>query len=378
VEHFGVEDRPAEWDARWWSPISSAEHLALRERVGMVDLAPFVVFDVNGPGALDFLQTMAVNSCDVAVGRSVYTPMLDYHGGFRTDLTIMRLGETRFRVVTGAFDGPRDEHWFRKHLPLDGSVTFEDRTSALCTIGVWGPRARDLVSAVTEADLSAEAFRYGTTQEVLFGSIPVRLFRISYVGELGWEIYVPMESGLPVWDALWEAGQAHGVVAVGAGVYGTSGRLEKGYRLMGAELGSEYNPVEAGLARPKVKSAHFHGKEAYLAAREEEPAAVLCTLTVEDHVAASDGVKRYMTGSEPILTLEGERIVDAKGRPSYVTSAGAAPSVGKYLLLAYLPPEHAVVGTELQVMYMNDLFPVRVAVAGSTPLFDPDDARMKS
>ena len=350
----------------------------MRERVGMVDLAPFVVFDISGPGALDFLQTMAVNNCDVAVGRSIYTPMLDYHGGFRTDLTIMRLADTRFRVVTGAFDGPRDEFWLRKHLPLDGSVNFEDRTSALCTIGVWGPRARDLVSAVTDADVSDAAFPYGTTQEVLFGSIPVRLFRISYVGDLGWEIYVPMESGLAVWDALWEAGQAHGVVAVGAGVYGTSGRLEKGYRLMGAELGSEYNPVEAGLARPKVKAAHFHGKEAYLAARDEEPAAVLCTLTVEDHVASSDGVKRYMTGSEPILTLDGERIVDRKGRPSYVTSAGAGPSVEKYLLLAYLPPEHAVVGNDLQVMYMGDLFPVRVAVAGSTPLFDPDDARMKS
>ena len=350
----------------------------MRDRVGMVDLAPFVVFDVSGPGALDYLQTMTVNSCNVAVGRSVYTPLLDYHGGFRSDLTIMRLGETQFRVVTGAFDGPRDEQWFRKHLPVDGTVTFVDRTSALATIGVWGPRARDLVSAVTEADLSNDGFPYGTTQEVLFGSLPVRLFRISYVGDLGWEIYVPMENGLAVWDALWRAGQDHGVVAVGAGVYGTSGRLEKGYRLMGAELGSEYNPVEAGLARPKVKSADFLGKEAYLAAREEEPAAILCTLTVEDHVASSDGVKRYMTGGEPILTQSGERIVDRQGRPSYVTSAGAGPSVGKYLLLAYLPPEHAIVGTDLEVMYMGDRFPVRVAVAGSTPLFDPDDARMKS
>jgi glycine cleavage system aminomethyltransferase T len=130
------------------------------------------------------------------------------------------------------------------------------------------------------------------------------------------------------------------------------------------------------MARPKVKEAEFVGKEAYLAARAEPPAAVLCTLTVQDHVAG-DGIKRYMTGSEPILTLDGERIVDAKGRPSYVTSAGAAPSLDTYVLLAYLPPELAVVGTDLQVMYMSERYPVQVAVAGSTPLFDPDDTRMK-
>jgi glycine cleavage system aminomethyltransferase T/glycine/D-amino acid oxidase-like deaminating enzyme len=377
VEEYGIEDRPHEWDARWWSPITNAEHLAMRERVGMIDLAPFVIFDVTGPDALPYLQMMAVNNCDVAVGRSVYTPLLDYRGGFRSDLTIMRLGETSFRVVTGAFDGPRDQQWFRRHLPLDGRVTFVDNTSAICTIGVWGPQAADLLSRVTDADLSLTAFPYGTTQEVLFGSIPVRMFRISYVGDFGWEVYIPMESGLTVWDQLWEAGQEVGVVAVGAGVYGTTGRLEKGYRLMGAELGSEYSPVEAGLARPKVKEADFHGKSAYLDARAAEPAAILCTLTVEDHVS-DDGIKRYMSGNEPILTLDGERIVDRKGRPSYVTSAGAGPSVGKYLLLAYLPPEHSVVGHDLQVMYMNARYPVRVAVAGSTPLFDPHDSRMKT
>jgi glycine cleavage system aminomethyltransferase T len=126
-----------------------------------------------------------------------------------------------------------------------------------------------------------------------------------------------------------------------------------------------------------VKSADFVGKEAYLAARKEEPAAVLCTLTVEDHTSAA-GIPRYMTGREPVLTLDGKRIVDRKDRPSYVTSAGSGPSVGKYLLMAYLPPEQAVVGTELRVMYMNEQFPVQVAVAGSTPLFDPDDRRMKA
>jgi glycine cleavage system aminomethyltransferase T len=147
---------------------------------------------------------------------------------------------------------------------------------------------------------------------------------------------------------------------------------------MGAELESEYNPVEAGLARPRVKAADFIGKEAYLKAREEEPAAILCTLTVEDHTSARDGMKRFPTGGEPITTPDGSRIVDRKGRPSYVTSAGAGPSLGKYLLMAYLPPEHAGAGTDLAVMYMDELYPVKVAVAGSTPLFDPEDLRMKA
>ncbi|MDH3308560.1 MAG: FAD-dependent oxidoreductase, partial [Acidimicrobiia bacterium] len=376
VAHYGVEDRPHEWDARWWSPIQNAEHLAMRERVGMVDLTAFVVFDFTGPGVVDYIQMMTVNQCDRPVGSAIYTPLLTEEGGFKSDLTIMRLGDEHYRVVTGAFDGPRDSHWFRKHLPADGSVVMEDLTDSLCTIGVWGPRARDLVASLTESDLSDGAFPYGSTSEVTIGGVAARLFRISYVGELGWEIYVNMADGPALWDALWQAGQAHGVVAVGAGVYGTTGRLEKGYRLMGAELESEFNPIEAGLDRPRVKSADFIGKEAYLAARNEDPASVVCTLTVEDHMSTA-GIKRYMTGREPILTLDGERILDRKGRVSYVTTAGAGPSVGKYLLLAYLPPEYAVVGTDLQVMYMNELYPVKVAVAGSTPLFDPDDSRMK-
>jgi glycine cleavage system aminomethyltransferase T len=204
------------------------------------------------------------------------------------------------------------------------------------------------------------------------------MFRISYVGDLGWEIYTKMEHGLRLWDTLWDAGQAHGVVPVGIGVYAVTGRIEKGYRLMGAELESEYDPVEAGLARPKVKSADFLGKDAYLAAREGAPAALLCTLSMLSH-ASAEGIDRFPTGgNEPILTVDGERIVDAKGRVSRVTTAGAAPSLGQYLLLAYLPPEHAVEGTELRVMYMNELFPVRVERVGSRPLFDPDDDRMKA
>jgi glycine cleavage system aminomethyltransferase T len=278
--------------------------------------------------------------------------------------------------VDGGGDGARDKKWFLKHLPEDGSVTFTDMTSALCTIGLWGPRARDVLQSVTDDDVSNEGFPFATAKALLIGGIPAWALRISYVGELGWEIYTPMEHGLKLWDTLWEAGRPHGIVPAGIGVYGTTARLEKGYRLMGAELESEYNPIEADLARPKVKRVDFIGREAYLRAREEAPATILCTLTVDDHTSSS-GIPRFMQGREPILTPDGEPIVDRKGRRSYVTSAGAGPSVGKHILLAYLPPEYAREGTGLSVEYMMERYPVTVATVGSKPLFDPGDERMK-
>ncbi|MCA9964195.1 MAG: aminomethyltransferase family protein, partial [Anaerolineales bacterium] len=372
-----VNKRPNEWDARWWSPIINAEHLAMRERVGMVDLTAFAQFEITGPGALDFMQKVAVNQMNVEVGRGVYTPFLYPNGGFKADLTILRLGQDHFRVITGGGDGGRDKAWLLQHMPEDGSVSLQDITSATCTVGLWGPHARDVLASVTEGDVSNEGFPYSTAKEIRIGSIKAMAFRISYVGELGWEITTQMEHGLKMWDTLWEAGQPYGIVPVGIGVYGNTGRIEKGYRLMGNELESHYSPVEAGLARAKVKKADFIGKEAYLKARSEEPAATLCTLTVDDHTSAS-GEQRFMQGNEPIVTLDGKRIVDSHGRPSYVTTAGASPSTGKFLLMAYLPTELAQVGTKLQVQYMHEYYPVTVVVAGSTPYFDPDNERMKA
>lgn len=213
------------------------------------------------------------------------------------------------------------------------------------------------------------------------GPIPASLLRISYVGELGWEIHVPVEHGLRLWDELWAAGEDLGLLAAGIGVYGTTGRLEKGYRLMGAELTGEYDPVEADLALPKVKTHDFVGKDAYLAARRGGPAALLCTLAVEtatgDAATAGDGAARCMTGGEPVLALDGSPLVDAKGRRSAVTSAGPGPSLGRYLLMAYLPPQQAVPGTALQVEYLGRRYPVTVLTAGRTPAFDPEDRRMK-
>jgi glycine cleavage system aminomethyltransferase T len=291
---------------------------------------------------------MVVNQMDVAVGRAVYTPLLTPTGGFKADLTILRLAEDCFRIVTGGGYGNVDKKWFKNHLPADGSVQFQEQTSAICTVGLWGPKAREVLQSITADDVSDEGFPFGTVKELIIDNLRVLAFRISYVGELGWEIYTTMEQGLRLWDKLWEAGQPYGIVPVGIGVYGTTARLEKGYRAFGMELEAEYNPVEAGLARPKVKQADFIGKEAYLKARETEPAAILCTLTVDDPTEAT-GEPRYMLGREPILTLEGEAIVDSHGRRSYVTSAGSGPSVGKHLLLSYLPPQYAQVGTKLKV-----------------------------
>ena len=201
--------------------------------------------------------------------------------------------------------------------------------------------------------------------------------RISYVGELGWELYTPFEQGARLWDMVRTAGAPHGAVPVGIGVYGTTGRLEKGYRAYGAELDAERTVVEAGMQRPKVKDADFIGREAYLKQRDNEADAVLCTLSVDDHTSA-DGAKRYMLGGEPIITADGESLVDGHGHRAYVTSAGSAPSLGKHLLMAYLPPASATVGASYAVEYLGERYPVTVESSDATGAFDPTNERIKA
>jgi glycine cleavage system aminomethyltransferase T len=348
----------------------------MREAAGIFDLSSFMIFDIVGPGALASVQRVAMRQMDVAVGRVVYTPVLAETGGFKSDLTIMRLARDVFRVVTGAGHGPADLKWFRDHLAPDAALV--DQTTAFTTIGIWGPRARDIVQSITRADMSNEAFRFGTCRTVEIGSQLVLASRISYVGDLGWEVYVPIEQGRRLWEELWAAGAPHGLTACGMGVYGTTGRLEKAYRLFGAELDLDYTVVEADMAPPRVKDQDFIGKAAVVAAMAAPPAARLCTLTVDDHASAS-GERRYMLGRQPIVAdAAGTPIIDAKGRRSYATSAGAGPSLGKHILLAYLPPEHAVEGSKLFVEYFQERYPVTVAVVGARPPFDPDNARIRA
>ncbi|MFC6285395.1 FAD-dependent oxidoreductase [Nocardioides sp. GCM10027113] len=383
LEEYGdrVMPREHEWDSRWWSPIINAEHLRMREAAGVIDLTAFAIFDIEGPDALDSVQRTCVAQCDVAVGKVVYTPVLDARGGFRSDLTVMRLAEDRFRVVTGGAHGMADRQWFADHLPEDGRTTLTDRTDEVSTIGLWGPRARDILSGLTDADVSDGGFGFLTCREVTVRGasgrdLTVLASRISYVGELGWELYVAMGDAADLWETLLEAGASHGAVPVGIGVYGTTGRIEKGYRAFGFELDSERTIVEAGMQRPKVKTADFTGREAYLRQREEAPRTVLCTMTVDDHTSA-DGTKRYMLGGEPIVRRDGSTLTDGHGHHPYVTTAGSAPSLGKHVLMAYLPPEEAMVGNELAVSYMEQLYPVTIGSVDATPLLDPANERIR-
>ena len=373
LEKYGdaVMPRVAEWDSRWWSPIINAEHLQMRETAGIVDLTAFALFDITGPGALATVQRVCMRQMDVAVGKVIYTPVLSPGGGFKSDLTVMRLGDDHYRVVTGGAHGMSDLKWFKDNAAPE--ATFTDLTEAMSTIGLWGPHARAILASVTDADVSNEGFGFGTCRDITIAGQTVLASRISYVGDLGWEIYVPMSEGLAVWDALWAAGQDHGLIPVGIGVYGTTGRLEKGYRAYGAELESEYTIIEAGMSPKKIKDADFIGKQAHLRQRDEPVATVMCLLTVDDHTS-STGEKRYMLGKEPILTKDGGPITDAHGRRSYVTSAGAGPSVGKHILMSYLPAEYAAPGTHLLVEYLGEQY--AVTVEGSGAVFDAANDRI--
>jgi len=377
VAKFGekVMPRVAEWESRWWSPIINAEHLQMRETAGIVDLSAFAIFDITGPSALSVVQKVALRQMDVAIGRVVYTPVLSYNGGYLSDLTIMRLSESHFRVVTGGAHGMADKKWFSDHLPADGSAQISDCTSGYTTIGIWGPKAREIIQGITTTDMSKDTFKFSTCKIIEIGTLRVLASRISYVGELGWEFYIPIEQGAKLWDALWEAGKAHGQIPVGIGVYGTTGRLEKSYRAYGAELETEYNVVEAGMATPKLKEQDFVGKQAHIKHRGEKPVTTLVSLTVDNHTS-SKGVKRYMLGKEPILTLDNQPVLDSHGRRSYVTSAGSAPSLGKHILMSYIPTDLALVGGKFLVEYLGETYPCTIAGVGTGPLFDAANERI--
>ncbi|MBB3183556.1 glycine cleavage system aminomethyltransferase T/glycine/D-amino acid oxidase-like deaminating enzyme [Halomonas fontilapidosi] len=373
-----VPERPVEWDARHFWRVSNAEQLALSDDVGMINLSHFAIFDIAGRDAEALLERLSVAKVggNTPVGKGVYTHFLDAFGGVHSDLTIVRLGAEAWRVVCGGDTGHRDlmwmlrraEEWELTHFQL------EDRSDGLATLGLWGPNARRTLQALADdpAALDDTRFPFATAREIRVAGLPVWAFRISYVGEQGWELYVPASYGLALWDRLFDAG----VVPVGIETYANSRRLEKSLRLQNVDLLTDYNLVEAGLARPRVKDAAFHGKPAYLEQRERnQQPATLCTLVMEEH-HDSTGRPRFPVGQSPLLDPEsGEVPVDALGRRSYTTSIAYGPSLGRNIALAYLPPEYAREGGSLLLEYFAEHYPMRVAAVGYRPLFDAENAR---
>ncbi|MDT8896101.1 FAD-dependent oxidoreductase [Halomonas sp. I1] len=383
LERYGerIPERPVEWDARHFWRVSNAEHLALSDDVGMINLSHFAIYDLIGPDAEALLEYLSVARIGgtTPVGKGIYTHFLDEAGGVHSDLTIIRLADDAFRVVCGGDTGPRDLVWINRMAECQGLTHWrlEDRSDGLATLGVWGPNARRTLERVADDPqaLDQEHFPFATAREIRLRGLPVWAFRISYVGEQGWELYVPFSYGLALWDLLFD----EGVIPVGIETYANSRRLEKSLRLQNADLLTDYNLYEAGLARPKVKAEDFHGKAAYLEQRERQyQPAYLCTLTLEDRLDAR-GHPRFPVGHAPLLDPEsGEVLVDSLGRRSYVTSFAFGPSVGKNIALGYLPVEAAREGDSVLMEYFGERYPLRIEAVGYKPLYDPDNLRPKS
>ena len=348
------------WEAREWSPTIAAEHVATRERVAMFDLTPFATFEVTGPGSLAALQRLTTNEMNKPVGTITYTSMLTSRGGIKCDLTVTRLGANRFMVVTGGAMGLHDLGWIQAHLPDDGSATVVDISAGQCCVGLWGPKARDLLSRVCEDDVTDAGFPYMTAKHLAIGEVPSLALRISYVGELGWEIYAPVEQGLRLWDILWEAGQPLGVIAAGGGAF-DSLRLEKGYRLWGNDIYTEFDPFEAGTGfAVRMRKGDFIGRDALRDIRARGLRRKLCCMTLDEPDAV-------VMGKEPIM--HGERVL------GYVTSADYGHSIGRGVLYGYLPVSHTDPGTSVDVLYFGERLKATVA---KEPVYDPQGKKMKA
>ncbi|RWR30594.1 FAD-dependent oxidoreductase [Sinirhodobacter populi] len=374
-----VPVRENEWDNRHFWRVSNAEQLAMSDDVGMINLSHFAIYDVTGPDHVALLEWLAAAKIggDGQVGKGIYTHFLDDEGMVRSDLTIFRLAD-RCRIIDGADAGPRDFNYIKRMAADKGyDVIVTDETEAWVTLGVWGPNARENLKKVVENPevLDRENFAFGTLKDIRIAGKDVLAFRISYVGEQGWELHMRYEDGLAVWDALRDIG----IMAVGVETYANSRRLEKSLRLQNADLLTQYNLYEADLARPKVKDADFRGKAKHLEyrAREHQPA-MLCTLVMTENTDKT-GVKRYPVGIMPVMDPEtGETLVDELGRRSYTTSVVYGPTIGANIALAWLPWAQAQKGRRLAVEYFGETYPVEVAGVGYAPLYDPENLKPKS
>jgi glycine cleavage system aminomethyltransferase T/glycine/D-amino acid oxidase-like deaminating enzyme len=345
--------RPRGWAGRVWSPAIGAEHVACRTSAALFDETSFGKIEVVGEEAADFLERLCDNKVARDVGAITYTQMLNQRGGIECDFTVTRLADDRFRIVTGTAFGRHDLAWIRLHAP-DG-VQVEDVTSRYACLGLWGPAARAILQPLTTEEL---AFPYMRARELAIGSVPCLALRVTYVGELGWELYCPVEYGLRLWDTISEGGRELGLVAGGYKAI-DSLRLEKGYRVWGSDISPEDTPFEAGLGFAiKLEKGDFIGRDALLTA--DEPTRRLACLVLDDP-------RSVALGSEPVRV--GGEIV---GR---VTSGGYGYTVERSIAYAYLPSSSAAPGTRVEVEIFGEWIQ---GTATEEPLFDPKGERIRA
>ena len=352
--------RPQGWAGKVWSPAIGVEAMACRERVALFDESSFAKIEVSGSGAAPLLERLCANRVAREVGRVTYTQMLNRRGGIECDFTVTRLGEERFRIVTGTAFGRHDLAWVREHAPDDGSVQIADVTSSLACLGLWGPAARAVLEPLTVSDVANEAFPYMTAREVSVGAVPCLAVRVTYVGELGWELYAPTEYGRALWATLWAAGRPHGMVAAGYRAIDAL-RIEKGYRVWSSDITPDETPFDAGLgfAVALDKPTGFLGRDALLAAKAAGPRKRLRCLVLDDPRAVC-------LGNEPVR-LDGAVV----GR---VTSGGYGFAVERSIAFAYLPPG-AAIGARGEVEVFGRWVGFEVA---REPLYDPGNTRIRS
>jgi len=356
--------RPRGWAGEHWSPAIGVEALGCRDGVVLFDETSFSKLELAGPGAVAFLDRICANAMDRPVGAVTYTQLCNERGGIECDLTATRVAADRFFIVTGTAFGNHDLGWVRKQqerLAEGEAVHVGDATSTYACLGLWGPRSREVLSSCTTAPLDNQAFPYLSARRINVGPVPCLALRVTYVGELGWELYCPTEYGTTLWDVLWDAGQPHGMLAGGYRAIDAL-RIEKGYRVWSSDITPEDNPYEAGLgfAVKLDKHADFVGRDALRTIKASGPARRLRCLVLDDPRAVT-------LGSEPV------RVGDAiTGR---VTSGGYGFRVDASIAYAYLPSESAGFDTSVEVEVFGEW--IGATVVRESP-WDPTGERIRS
>jgi len=355
--------RPRGWAGEHWSPAIAAEHRGAREAAALFDESSFAKIEVIGAGAPALLEWLCDNRVTRGVGRVTYTQMLNARGGIEADVTVTQVADDAFVVITGTAYGSHDLAWITAHAPEDGSVQVRDVTDATVVFGLWGPKARDILAPLTPQALDSTAFPFMSARETTVADAPARLLRVTFVGELGWEIHAPVEYGLGLWRSLWEAGREHGLVAAGYHAI-DSLRAEKGYRYWGSDVTPDDTPDEAGLGFCVRTDKDFLGAAALLRRRGapegDELARRLVCITLDDP-------RQVVLGNEPVR-IAGSTV----GR---VTTGAPGYTVGRSIAFAYVPADRSTPGTDVEVLVFGQWVHGQIA---AEPLVDPDNVRIRA